>query len=135
MRMLIVWSRTHYGRGTPLKHEETCRNIRLALATLDFVAPGLPIYGYADEDYGWACLLSPEQEAEICQRFPTSLREFDYVYIHTEDAEYADMLVVDGVDVQAVIHDQPDYNWQLPIARNFEAMYADWFNNYGRWDR
>src|SRR5262245_19010625 len=93
-KILSVNSNTHYGRGTPLTGPENRRNVRLAKYLLDLLVPGLPAYGYCDEDYGWQVPLTDEQAKAILARYPDSMQEYEYIYL-SNGGKYADMLEIE----------------------------------------
>lgn len=138
-RILLVESGTHYGHGTTPTSEEVRKSIRIAKAVLDAIVPDRPIFGYCDEDYGWFTVLDAADYSQIHQRYPRSLAEHEYLYVHNGPGEFADMFVVD-VDgqpqermatIRPMRHEDKRFLDSEPVERTPEAMYRDWFDNYG----
>jgi len=138
-RILLVESGTHYGRGTPPSGEEIRESIRVAKAVLDAIAPGLSIYGYCDEDYGWIAGLYDADYQRIRQQYPASMEEHEFLYVHDGRSEYADMFVVD-VDgqpqermatIRPLRREDKRFLESKPVERTLDGMMKDWFDNYG----
>ena len=135
-KVLTVMSHTHYGRGTPLSGTQERFNIRLARHVLDLLAPGLPTYGYCDEDYGWMVPLTDEQVAALRARYPESLDDCGILYL-SNGGKYQDMLYLDfegkKVSIQAAI-DTPFWTDMLvlkgPVVDR-DHLFEDWYDNFG----
>jgi hypothetical protein len=147
MKVLTVLSNTHYGRGTPHTNEENRESIRIALQAIeDIIVFDSPVFGFGDEDWGWMVSITEELYAKLLKRFPDSMAEGEYLYVHNAEAgKYADEFEVStGGKTMAVIEDWnnlPQFKRDAlvgpkaspPVERSFDAFYINWFENYGKY--
>ncbi len=137
MLLLSVPSNTWYGRGTPPSGREVRTRIRLAKYLLDTLAPGLPVYGSCDEDYGWLVPLTDAQVQSLRDQYPESLDDDGRLYL-SNGGEHADELEVEfGGELRTVmVTVRPPYPGeendiaQPPVDR--EQLWENWWDNYGK---
>jgi len=145
-------SDTWCGCGEQKTPDEIRQGILAALAVLDQIAPGKPIHGYMDEDYGWVVELSDQDYDGILARFPDSLVDAEagteplHTYVHNGGSEYQDMFIVDveGAKVERMVTIVTSDNERFtahfqryldssPVERTCKAMIKDWYDNYGQY--